>query len=116
MTELRLPFPPSVNAMFLNSPNVRGRGRIPSPEYKAWQAQASNELLLQVPPGIKGPVRITIDLDDSRRGDCDNRNKAVLDLLVAHRVIEADSKRIVRRVSIGWESITGCRVRIERVG
>jgi Holliday junction resolvase RusA-like endonuclease len=114
MIELRLPFPPSVNAMFLNSPNLRGKGRIPSPEYKAWKVEAGKELLLQAPSKIEGPVRITIDLDDTRRGDCDNRNKSILDLLVAHRVIEGDSKRIVRRVSIGWEQITGCRVRIER--
>lgn len=114
MIELRLPFPPSVNAMFLNSPNQRGRGRIPSPEYKAWREQAGREILLQATDRIEGPVTITIDLDDTRRGDCDNRNKAVLDLLVAHRVIESDSKRIVRRVSIGWEQIDGCRVRIER--
>jgi Holliday junction resolvase RusA-like endonuclease len=115
MIELRLPFPPSVNAMFLNSPNLRGKGRIPSPEYKAWKVEASRELLLQAPAAIQGPVRITIDLDDRRRGDCDNRNKGILDLLVAHRVIEGDSKLIVRRVSIGWESTTGCRVRIEGV-
>jgi hypothetical protein len=28
-------------------------------------------------------------------------------------VIEDDSKKHVKRVSIGWESIEGCRVRIE---
>lgn len=114
MIELRLPFPPSINSMFVNSPNLRGRGRYPSEEYKAWRDQAAWELQAQKPESIEGPVKITIDLDDTRRGDCDNRNKGILDLLVTHKIIEGDSKRIVRRVSIGWEEISGCRVRIER--
>jgi Holliday junction resolvase RusA-like endonuclease len=56
---------------------------------------------------------VTIDLDDKRNGDADNRAKPVLDLLVKYEIIKNDSKKYVKRVSIGWEPIEGCRVRIE---
>lgn len=111
MTEFRLPFPPSVNQMYLNNKG-RGRGRIPSPEYTAWKDQAAWELKAQKIAPFDGRVEVHIDLDESRRGDADNRIKAVLDLLVRHKILRGDSKRFVRRVSAGWEAITGCRVSI----
>lgn len=114
-TELRLPFPPSVNDMFVNSKNARGRGRFPSDEYEKWKKDAGWELKAQHIKPITGQVRVKIDLDDTRRGDADNRTKAVLDLLVSHKVIGGDSKKFVKRVSIGWEAITGCRVLIQQV-
>lgn len=109
MTEFRLPFPPSVNDMFLNNKG-RGRGRIISPDYRAWKEQAQWELNAQHVKPFQGRAIVTIDLDETRRGDCDNRNKAVLDVLVSHGVLAGDSKKHVKRVSIGWEPITGCRV------
>lgn len=109
MIEIRLPFPPSVNGMFKN---VRGRGRARTDEYDAWRDQAGWELKAQHIKPIEGQAEITIDLDHSRRGDADNRTKAVLDLLVAHKILRGDSKKYVRRVSIGWEAVAGCRVSI----
>ena len=111
MIEIRLPFPPSVNGMFKNVP---GRGRAPTKEYEAWKHNAGWELQAQRSriPALASPVEIRIDLDERRRGDADNRTKAVLDLLVAHRIIRSDSKKYVKRVSIGWEVVTGCRVSI----
>lgn len=109
MTEFRLPFPPSVNAMYSN---VAGRGRVPTDDYKKWKNNAGWELQAQRIKPVAGQVEIKIDLDQSRRGDADNRTKAVLDLLVTHGVIKNDSKKFVRRVSIGWEAVTGCRVSI----
>ena len=109
---LTLPFPPSVNGMFLN---MRGRGRVKAPAYRAWISQAGADILRQVCTPCFADhhrVSITIDLDDKRNGDADNRAKAVLDLLVTHRVIPGDSKRHVKRVSVGWERVNGCRVRI----
>jgi Holliday junction resolvase RusA-like endonuclease len=110
--ELRLPFPVSVNDMYINNKGRTGRGRKPSPEYLAWKDHAGWELKAQKPKPIEGRVEITIDLDESRRGDADNRIKPVLDLLVQHGVLRGDSKKFVRRVSAGWEAVAGCRVSI----
>ena len=112
---LTLPFPPSVNAMYLN---MRGKGRVKSPEYRDWLLEAGNVLMRQVvPPCFASHHRITvrIDLDDRRQGDCDNRAKAVMDLLVASRVIPGDSKKHVKSVMASWEHVDGCRVKITRV-
>ena len=108
MTEIQLPFPPSVNAMFIN---VR-RGRAVSKEYELWKADASEALFRQKPRPVLGRCEIRIDLDDKRQGDADNRAKAVLDALVAHGTLPGDSKKYVKRVSIGWERVEGCRVAI----
>ena len=109
---LTLPFPPSVNSMFRN---VNGRGRVKSAEYKAWLVEAGVMLKQQKPRPPNGRVRITVDLDDKRRGDADNRIKPIIDLLVAHGVIPDDSKTYVKRMSIGWERVDDCVVSITPV-
>lgn len=114
MIELYLPFPPSVNAMYLNNKG-RGRGRIPTPEYSAWKDQAAWELKAQKPPKITERCTVEIHIDDKRQGDADNRAKAVLDLLVSGGVLLGDSKKYVKGTYCGWEPVTGCRVRIKPV-
>ena len=83
-----------------------------SDEYRAWRDHAGLVLNAQKVRPFRGRALIHIDLDDTRQGDADNRAKPVLDLLVTHKVLAGDSKKYVRRVSIGWERITGCRVAI----
>jgi Holliday junction resolvase RusA-like endonuclease len=109
--EIRLPFPVSINAMYLNN-RGRGRGRIASPELRAWKEQAGWELHVQKPKPVTSRCEIRIDLDDTRQGDADSRIKCVLDVLVTAGVIRDDRKKYVKRVSIGWEKLTGCRVAI----
>ena len=96
---LALPWPPSTNALFFN---VRGKGRVRSENYRKWAKEAGWTLNAQRPPKFKGPVTIGIELcpPSSRRFDLDNKNKALLDLLVTHRVIEDDNDSIVREVSV----------------
>jgi len=107
MTEFHLPFPPSVNDMYV-------KGRIISDDYRAWLNEAGYRLNRQKPQLFQPRAVVTIDLDMKRKGDCDNRAKPVLDLLVKGGVLKNDSKKYVQRVSIGWEPILdGCRVRIE---
>lgn len=113
MTEIRLPFPPSVNAMYVNKKT--GRGRAPSKDYENWQELAGWELNAQRVKPFQGRAIIHIDLDDTRKGDADNRAKPVLDLLVEYGVLAGDSKQHVKRVSIGWEPVAGCRVTISEV-
>lgn len=111
--EIRLPFPPSVNDSTLNR---RGGGRALTPAARQWRHDAGWALKEQHPRQHAGRVAIRIHLDDTRQGDADNRVKAVLDLLVAHRVIPDDRKRFVANVVAAWASVEGCVVRIEDVG
>lgn len=76
-----LPTPPSVNAMYRN---VRGRGRVKTTEYKHWIEYAGYCYNTQKKKGepVRGPYTVVIHLPKKIRGDIDNRQKAVLDLLV----------------------------------
>lgn len=133
MIEIRLPFPPSANNLHDNVKedrdsvraatslraysNRRKRGgRVTSKEYLQWQHDAGWELNKQRPKRVTERCEIKIDLDDSRNGDAANREKAVVDLLVTHGVLAGDSKKHLKRVSIGWERVTGCRVVIQPCG
>lgn len=109
--EYRLPFPPSVNDMYANNSGP-GRGRTPSRQYEKWKCTAGWELKAQNPQAFKSRAIVMISIDDSRKGDADNRAKPVLDLLVAYGVLAGDSKKHVKRVSIGWERVDGCKVKL----
>lgn len=95
-----MPFPPSVHGLYRGG---RWRGD-PSPAYKAWRDEAGYRLNRQCRVQLAGPVRIIIRLvpPDAKERDSDNYVKAVLDLLVAHRVIEGDDSRIVRSHYVEW--------------
>src|SRR5262249_33814538 len=97
MPILDLPLAPSVNQLWRT-----GRGRIfRSAAYDAWRKEAGWALQAQRPGQVEGEVEISIALGrpDNRKRDLDNAaGKAVLDLLVLHRVIEDDSK-VVRITS-----------------
>jgi Holliday junction resolvase RusA-like endonuclease len=90
----------------------RGRGRYPTKLYENWKTAAAWELKAQQPPTVTYRCELVIDLDDTQRGDCDNRVKPILDLLVSQGVLQGDQKKYVQRVSVGWEPTSGCRVTI----
>lgn len=117
---LNLPMPPSVNELYANrKPVVKGFGRRRTEKYERWRTEAGWSLKLQKPKPVLGAVSIHIDLEDSdgRITDADGRLKAPIDLLVAHRVIEGDSKKFVRRVSAEWrKDIKGARVVVTPAG
>jgi hypothetical protein len=73
--------------MFINSPNLKGKGRFPSAEYKAWKRNASADLLSawidQGKPYIGKPYAVHIELNLSHQSDIANREKALCDLLVS---------------------------------
>ena len=112
---LVLPFPPTVNNLFVNNP--RSRGRFPSKVYKEWQGEASRTLQLQSPlPAFSGPVSLTFRFGrpDKRRRDLFNLVKAPEDLLVKHGVIEDDS--LVERGTVEWaEDVNGCLIEIRSI-
>lgn len=113
MTVLVLPFPPSLNNMFIN---VR-RGRIRSQKYDSWIQEAGTEIMRQRPSKVVGPVSISYEFQegqDRRKRDLGNLEKASTDLLVSHGIIEADDGSIVREIALKWSrEVNGVRVTIK---
>lgn len=97
-TRVTLSWPPSANALFRNVP---GKGRVRTKEYARWAGVAGWELKAQRPRKFTGPVEVVVELNPPTRHalDLDNRNKALLDLLVTHQVIPDDSTKFVRSVT-----------------
>lgn len=110
-----LPMPPSVNRLWRIGHHG---GMYLHPAYEAWKTQVGLTLVVsgRPKPRIAGPFRARIVLDASRRrGDCDNRIKAVLDALHRYRVTDDDS--LCTHVSAEWgdDAPLGCRVTLEAV-
>lgn len=110
MTTITLPHPVSTNKLW----RVVGKQRvIKSKAYRAWLDEAGWRLKEQKPTPVKGPVSVTIVVGKSRR-DLDNATKGLLDLLVAHQIIEGDGPACVRKLNLSVdESVDGVRVTIE---
>lgn len=112
---LTLPFPISVNAMFITGKYRRAR----SQRYEDWVLEAGYALNKQKPPQIKGPVTLAYEVQDGsdgRRRDLGNLEKCSTDLLVSHKVIEADDNTIVREINLRWcRNVSGVRVTITPV-
>jgi crossover junction endodeoxyribonuclease RusA len=116
MVVIELPFPPSVNNLFLNGRS----GRFRSQKYDSWIQEAGTEIMRQRPLKCPGQVSLTFEFregHDRRKRDITNLLKAPEDLLVKHGIIEADDGSIVRRVSAAWNAeVEGVRVTIEAIG
>jgi hypothetical protein len=107
---ISLPMCPSVNNLFPGS----GKHRFKSAEYKTWIKEAGYLLNLQKPCPIMGRVSILIELEEPKAlADCANFEKATVDLLVSHKIIQGDDRRYVRRNTQAWADIFGVRVTIK---
>lgn len=111
MIVFKLPFPPSVNALYRNVP---GRGRVKTQRYLTWLRAAGNEVLAQAPgqPSIRGAVSIAIAVyrPDKRRRDLGNLEKAVTDLLVTYAMIDDD--RHVASLLLEWRAGEGSGIEV----
>lgn len=108
-----LPLPPSSNSLFANS--KRG-GRFRTQKYDSWIMEAGAEINRQRPAKLVGPVTLKYEFKEpsGRKFDLGNREKAATDLLVTHRIIQADDNTIVRGIDLRWaDDIEGVRVTIE---
>lgn len=112
MTTITLPRPPSTNGLYKNI----ARGRARTKAYDKWIREAGQQIILQNPAPVTGPVRLFLSVEKRGkvREDIDNRIKACADLLVKHEIIDDD--RNVQSVWAEWShDVEGCRVTIERV-
>lgn len=112
--EIDLPMPPSANELYANG-GAHG-GRVKSEIYAKWAETAGWTLLAQKPGRIVGRYRMTIQVARPAahiRADVCNREKAVSDLLVKHRILQDDS--LAERVTIEWsDAIQGVRVFVSK--
>lgn len=100
MIRLHLPFPPSVNSLYGNGGNKRGRHKTQA--YDAWIKLASVGIKDSHRMGL-GPYSLSICLeppDKKRSRDLGNLEKAVSDLLVMHGVVKDD--RYCQRLTMTW--------------
>ena len=97
MIDVKIPLPPSVNDLYANRRN--GRGRIKTRRYKQWINAAGWELLYQRARPIYGRYHMVVFLPHMR-GDPDNRLKALCDLFVAHDLIIDDSIKYCAGIEI----------------
>jgi Holliday junction resolvase RusA-like endonuclease len=112
MTVIDLPFPVSVNAMFADGKNRRHKSK----RYADWTVEAGHALNRQRVTPIRGPVKLTYEVQDGkdgRRRDIGNLEKGCTDLLVEHGIIEADHDLIVRGIAMEWNrAVEGVRITI----
>jgi crossover junction endodeoxyribonuclease RusA len=101
MIRIELPFPVPLSACFTNA---QGRGRAPTPRYKAWQTEALWSIKAQHIKPIGGRVSVFIRLvaPDKRHRDAGNCDKAIGDILVKAGIIKDDSNRFIRRLTYEW--------------
>lgn len=98
MIRLTLPLPPSVNDMFLDRTNSRGRRPL-SPKYRDWKMQARWRIKAAEQQPISGAVIMFAGFDRvNMRADCDNRIKPLQDAIKDAGLIKDDS-RIVSPVA-----------------
>jgi len=97
---LRLPPPISTNALYRAYARGGRVSTIKSKEYRSWIALAGAELELQRPGCVLGAYGVRISIPRKSRGDLDNYCKAVLDLLVTHKIVEGDGPRHFQKLEV----------------
>ena len=90
-TIIRLPIPISVNALYYNRKGGKGRGRIKTPAYRRWLAEADKWLLMQKRglKKIEGLCSVLIQVPPTR-ADVYNLGKAPQDFLVSRELTDDD--------------------------
>jgi Holliday junction resolvase RusA-like endonuclease len=112
MIVLDLPVPPSVNNLFMNL--RKGKGRARTPQYLNWITTAGWHVQIARQTPIKGPVCVFLETKDNLRRDSDGYWKALLDLLVTHRLIDSDRCATVREHHFKWNKAVECRLTVTK--
>lgn len=82
---------------------------------KAWQADADVLFLAQkrkLPPPIAGRYELLLTLRDGSRIDADNTAKIVIDAVRRFKLVADDSPKHMRRLTIQFGEVGGCRVTV----
>lgn len=113
-TCLILPFPPTLNNLFINNPQTRGR--FASKKYRTWQDEAARAIEMQRPflawQNMGVSVTYSFGRPDKRRRDVANYEKAISDALTRGGVLGDDAQ--IEHMTLRWDSdVVGCRVEIE---
>jgi len=108
---VRLPVPPSTNALFVTFKQRGGIERAKTKTYKAWIEAAGWAINTQRPQPIKGRVQMRIRVPRNNRRDLDNHLKALLDLCVGHSLIEDDRK--IEDLHICWHDAADALIHCE---
>lgn len=110
----KIPIPPSLNNLFFNS---NDGGRRVTKRYETWRNAAGWIVAAARRPRVRGPVKILITIEDGgTRADTDNLIKPLLDLIVAHQLIEDDGAHIVRDLRITFGQVEGCQINVQPAG
>ena len=109
-----LPVPPSTNNLFWNVP---GKGRVCTTKYNDWKREAMLMIMQQRVGRVSGRIKILIEINNvHQRRDLDNFAKPTQDILADKRinVIDGDSGKYVRELTIRWAPIKDVQVTITR--
>ena len=85
---------------------------------KAWIREADGLFLMQkrkLAPAIKGRYEIIITLRDGSQTDADNTPKLVIDTVRRFRHVTDDNQTFMRKVTIEFGAVEGCRVTVRPV-
>jgi len=104
-----LSVPPSTNACYANF----GKARVKTKKYKAWIRGELAALVAQRAKPMLQTATVSITLPLSTRGDCDNRVKPTLDLLVRAGILRDDRSDYVNAVSVSFGAVDMMHVSIE---
>ena len=88
------------------------------PKVKAWIREADGMFLMQkrkLAPSIKGRYEIIITLRDGSAIDADNPVKILIDFVRRVKLVSDDSPAFMRRVTIEFGAVEGCRVTVRPV-
>lgn len=118
-----LPIPPSVNNLYAN---VKGIGRVPTKGHAAWKTRADCALWEQKVSGrFDGPCRVVVTITGGKgfpmSRDIDNTLKAVLDFVVAKKIVRADNVTCITEATARFVAgkkgtLAACSVLIEAIG
>lgn len=106
---LTLPFPPSVNRLWMPRPGGMMRSR----RYETWARAAGNEINRQRPGRVRGHYALELLIEDKPRNrpDLGNLEKCVSDILQEHGIIDNDA--LCQRIALEWsDSVKGAHVSI----
>lgn len=97
---IRLPVPPSTNALYSTFIRKGKIVRVRSPEYDEWITIAGYQLNLQRPAQVIGKATMEVACPRNGRRDLDNHLKGIQDLLVKHGVVRDD--RYFEKITARW--------------